>query len=138
MQTVLMAIAVIKRDNQILLRRTDPSRNPYKEPWALFGGRITGSGSLSEELNKELSSRWNMTVRVIDRLWWDEDQKVGHDGEEKHFIYLDVLCELNQTNEPVPANNNEQLQWVGIDQLQDYELNPPTRALLTKLGYTKH
>lgn len=137
MQTVLMVIAVIKRGDQILLRKADPSRTPYKEPWALFGGQITGSGTLSEELNKELQSRWNMVVRVTDHLWWDEDKKVDHDSEEKRFIYLDVLSELEQAVEPFPTNQSEQLQWVKLDDLHSYELNPPTKILLAKLGYVR-
>lgn len=36
MKTVLMAIAVIRQNDQILIRKFDPARNPYKEPWGLF------------------------------------------------------------------------------------------------------
>jgi len=134
MQTVLMAIAVIKKDNKILLRKMDPARNPYKEPWGLFGGRLEGEGTINEQLNRELQERWNMTVTITERLWWDEDQKPDHDGVEKKFIYLDALCELTG-GEPKPVNPNEQLEWVDVDKLKDYDHNPPGVTLLKKLGY---
>lgn len=40
MKTVLRAVAVVKNGDKILLRKMDPARNPYNEPWALFGGRV--------------------------------------------------------------------------------------------------
>ena len=130
-----MVVAVIKRNEQILLRKTDPSRNPYQEPWALFGGQIIGDNALSDEMNNDFRKRWDMSVRIVDRLWWDEDVKSDHDGEEKRFIYLDVLAELNQTYEPSPTNPNEVLEWVNIVDLEAYDLNPPTKTVLSKLGY---
>lgn len=46
----------------------DPAKNPYQEPWALFGGRIDGDGSVTDLLNKELQTRWNFAVRIDERL----------------------------------------------------------------------
>src|SRR5438270_13318475 len=71
MQTVLMAIAVIRKDDQILIRKFDPAKNPYKEPWGLFGGRLEGDGSVVELLNRELQARWNLTVTITDQLACD-------------------------------------------------------------------
>lgn len=129
-----MAIAVIKKDNQILIRKFDPEKNPYKEPWGLFGGRLEGDGTVVELLNKELKERWNMSVRINEQLTWDEDQKVDHDGEEKRFIYLDVLCELSE-GDPKPVNPIEELKWVDIDKLSEYQQVPPGVKLFKKLGY---
>jgi ADP-ribose pyrophosphatase YjhB (NUDIX family) len=134
MKTVLMAIAVVKDGDQLLLRKTDPNRNPYREPWALVGGRLEGDGTVTELLNQELSERWNFTVSIAERLWWDEDIKTDHDGEEKRFIYIDALCVL-AGGEPQPVNQNEEIVWVNVDQLSDYELNPPTAVLLKRRGY---
>lgn len=134
MTTVLMAIAVIKDDGNILLRKFDPARNPYREPWGLFGGRLEGEGSVQDMLNRELQTRWNMTVRITETLGWDEDQKKDHDGEEKRFIYLDAMCEL-AAGEPKPVNPAEELRWVAIKDLPDYDHIPPGVKLFRKLGW---
>jgi ADP-ribose pyrophosphatase YjhB (NUDIX family) len=134
MKTVLMAIAVVRKDDQILIRKFDPAKNPYKEPWGLFGGRLEGEGTVEEQLNRELQERWNMTVTVREQLTWDTDQKVDHDGEEKRFIYLDALCDL-ATGEPSPLNPNEVLKWVPVTELKAYQQVPPGVRLLKKLGY---
>jgi|SRR5215217_3144751 len=136
METVLMAIAVIEDSNRILLRKFDPEKNPYKEPWGLFGGRLEGEGTVVEMLNRELSERWNMTVRITKQLTWDEDRKFDHDGKEKRFLYLDAMCEL-ASGEPNPANPNEELKWVEKDDLVKYQQVPPGIHLFRKLGYLK-
>ncbi|HSX02767.1 MAG TPA: NUDIX domain-containing protein [Candidatus Saccharimonadia bacterium] len=134
MKTVLMAIAVIRQGDRILLRKFDPAKNPYDKPWGLFGGRLEGDGTVVEMLNRELLERWNMTVTISEQLTWDEDQKADHDGEVKRFIYLDALCEL-ASGEPKPVNPNEELKWAAITELASYEHVPPSERLLKKLGY---
>ena len=134
MKTVLMAIAIIRKGDDILIRRFDPAKNPYKEPWGLFGGRLEGDGTVVEMLNRELSERWNMTVTITEQLTWDEDQKHDHDGEEKRFIYLDAMCQL-ATGDPKPINPNEELKWVPIDKLGEYQQVPPGVRLFKKLGW---
>lgn len=134
MKTVLMAIAVVKKDDSILLRKTDPEKNPYDQPWALFGGRIEGEGAVQDSLNTELSARWNFTASITEKLWWDEDVKADHDGEVKRFLYVDALCEISE-GIPAPVNTNEELAWVATNDLAGYDLNPPTKTLMEKLGY---
>lgn len=134
MNTVLMPVAVVKNENNILLRKMDPAKSPYKELWALFGGRVEGDSPIADALNKELSARWNFTVTIMEKLWWNEETKVDHDEQEKRFVYLDVLCGV-ENGVPKPINENEQLVWVPINELKQYDLNPPTRTLLERLGY---
>lgn len=136
MNTLLMAVAVIQSDNKILLRKMDPAKNPYQQPWAIFGGRIEGDGPIIDSLNKELGERWNITVSIKEKLWWNDETKVNHDGVEKRFIYLDVLCDIVD-GVPQPTNPNETLEWVAVNDLVDYDLNPPTKTLLQQLGYIK-
>ena len=130
----MMVIAIIKDGDKILLRKVDPAKNPYKEPWALFGGRLEGDGTANELLNIELKNRWDMIVSIDEKLWWDEEVKADHDGEMKRFIYLDALCSI-ASGSITPSNKNEQLKWVKLSDLHTYQLNPPSITVLTKLDY---
>jgi len=134
MKTVLMAIPIIIKDDKVLLRKFDPARNPYKEPWGGVSGKLEGNGSVEETMNRELKERWNITAKIDKQLSWDEDIKKDHDGETKRFIYLDALCTL-ASGDPHPANPNEELRWVEIDKLAEYELCPPGVISFKKLGY---
>jgi len=132
--TVLMAIAVIKDGNKVLLRKVDPAKNPYSEPWALFGGRIDGDGTVDELINVELKERCDINVSIDEKLWWDEEVKKDHDGETKRFIDLDTLCSIT-SDSVTPVNQNEQLQWVDLSNLSNYSINPPSVIVLKKLSY---
>lgn len=135
MKTVLMPVAVVKDRDKILLRKMDPAKSPYKELWALFGGRIEdNSDTVIDSLNQELASRWNFTVSIVEKLWWDEEAKVDHDGEAKRFIYLDAVCEITG-GQPSPVNSSEVLEWVSVEDLHNYDINPPTKILLQRLEY---
>ena len=134
MKTVLMPVAVIKNEDKVLLRKMDPAKSPYKELWALFGGRVDGGESIVDALNKELLNRWHFTVSITEKLWWNEETKVDHDEAEKRFVYLNVLCSI-AGGEPKPVNENELLVWAPVGELKQYDLNPPPRMLLTRLGY---
>ncbi len=135
MKTVLMPVAVVKNGDKILLRKMDPAKSPYKELWALFGGRIDdSSGNVVDSLNNDLMARWNFNVSIVEKLWWDEETKLDHDGDVKRFIYLDAICEI-AGGEPSPVNSNEVLEWVSIEDLRNYDINPPTKILLQRLEY---
>ena len=112
----------------------DPLKSPYDQLWALFGGRVESESSVDEALNKELMNRWNFSVSIVEKLWWDEEVKVDHDGEEKRFVYLDAICNIAEGN-PDPVNQNETLEWVSVNNLREYAINPPTKTLLTRIGY---
>ena len=129
-----MPVAVVKDGDKVLLRKMDPLKSPYDQLWALFGGRVESESSVDEALNKELMNRWNFSVSIVEKLWWDEEVKVDHDGEEKRFVYLDAICNIAEGN-PDPVNQNETLEWVSVNNLREYAINPPTKTLLTRIGY---
>ena len=129
-----MPIAVVKDGDKVLLRKMDPLKSPYDQLWALFGGRVESESSVNEALNIELMNRWNFSVSIVEKLWWDEEVKVDHDGEEKRFVYLDAICNIAEGN-PDPVNQNETLEWVSVNNLREYAINPPTKTLLTRIGY---
>lgn len=129
-----MPVAVVKDGDKILLRKMDPEKSPYDQLWALFGGRVESESSVNEALNKELMNRWNFSVSIVEKLWWDEEVKVDHDDEEKRFVYLDAICNIAEGS-PHPVNQNETLEWVNVKDLREYDINPPTKTLLTRIGY---
>jgi hypothetical protein len=75
-----------------------------------------------------------MNVSIDEKLWWDEEVKMDHDGETKLFIYLDALCSIT-LGSVTPVNKEEQLEWVELSNLSNYPLNPPSVVVLKKLSY---
>ena len=134
MKTIIMLIAIIRDGDKILLRKFDPSKNPYKEDWGLFGGSV-GDGLLIESANKDFKKRWNMELELTKELWWDSETKIDHDGEEKQFIWLDAECKITEGSPESVGNPNEELRWVHINELSSLDHVPPSKKVLEKMGF---
>lgn len=132
MKTVVMLIAIVRDGDKILLRKFDPDKNPYNEPWGLFGGKVE-QGPVIESANRDFKERWNMELEITKELWWDSETKIDHDGEEKQFIWLDAECRVVNGAPEAVSNPKEELKWVSIDELQNYDHVPPSRNVLEKM-----
>ena len=65
---------------------------------------------------------------------WDTEIKKDLDGVEKHFVYLDVIC--NYTGgDIIVAPGIEKIEWAPVDRLNEYDLVPPSIEVFKKLGY---
>lgn len=136
MQTKILVIGVVKKDNAILLRKKPEGSSPYKETWYLFGGELTPDITPEEVIIQQLKSQAGIDIRVSERIGWDIEIKHDLDGIEKQFIYLNTICEYID-GDFVLAEGIEKLEWVPIEKLGEYDHVPPSRKLLTKLGYMK-
>jgi len=137
MDTTILIIGVVKKSNQVLLQKKPPGSGPYKEPWYLFGGKIElGKETPEEVIQKIIKEQTGIDVKVIQRLGWDTEIKPSGQGEETFYLYLDTLCEYI-SGELKPGINIFHLEWADIDKLSSYELNPPSKKLLKRIGFLK-
>lgn len=137
MNTTILIIGVIKKDNQVLLRKKPPGVGPYKEPWYLFGGKIElGKETPEEVIQRTIKDQTGIEVKVVQRLSWDTEIKPDEQGVETFYLYLDTLCEY-VSGELKPGPNIFHLEWTDIERLKEYELNPPARKLFKRIGYLK-
>ncbi len=136
MQTKILIIAIVQKDDQILLRKKPDGSPPYKETWYLFGGELVAGSTPEEILQDTLKIQTGINIKLVKELGWDTEVKRDHDGVEKIFVYLDTLCEY-VSGDLVPAQGIEKLEWVDVGNLESYNLVPPSRKLFIKLGYIK-
>ena len=130
----ILVIAVVQKNNQILLRKKPDGSPPYKETWYLFGGEFVPNKTPETILQETLKSQTGVDIKLVKKLGWDTEIKKDHDGLEKLFVYLDALCDY-VGGELTPAAGIEKLEWVDRVKLNDYDLVPPSRKLFSKLGY---
>jgi ADP-ribose pyrophosphatase YjhB (NUDIX family) len=136
MEIKILVIGVVKKGNQILLRKKPAGSPPYRETWYLFGGELTAEKTPEIAVQEILKIQAGIEVRLAEKLGWDTEIKKDVDGIEKYFIYLDALCEY-VSGELVPGRGIEKLEWADIDKLDQYDHVPPSKILLRKLGYLK-
>ncbi len=134
MEIKILVIAVVKKDDRILLRKKPQGSLPYKETWYLFGGELIPGLSAEDVLKKTLKEQAGIDIEINKRLSWDIEIKQDHDGREKLFVYLDMLCEY-KGGELLPGEGIERLEWAKLSELSGYDLVPPTRKLFFEIGY---
>ena len=135
MKIKILSIGVVKKDNDILLRKKPDGSPPYKETWYIFGGEVGATETDPDQaLILQVKEQAGITISITDRIGWDTEIKKDHDGEEKLFVYLDSLCGY-VSGELTWGTGIEKLEWVPIDQLSKYDIVPPSVALFKKMGY---
>lgn len=134
MQTKVLIVGVVKKNDTILMRKKPDGSPPYKETWYIFGTEATPGISLDEAIKAEVLSRAGVIIAVKNKISWDTEIKRDLDGVKKFFVYLDVECEY-VGGELQLSEDIEKLEWVKQEDLDLYDIVPPSRVLFEKLGY---
>jgi ADP-ribose pyrophosphatase YjhB (NUDIX family) len=137
MKIKVLVIGVVKKGNKILMRKKPNGSLPYKETWYLFGGELTSTKTPEQVIIDQVKNQAGIEVKVSERLSWDSEVKKDIDGEEKLFIYLDTLCSYVKGDLEVRDDNIEKLEWISINELDNYDIVPPSIKLFKKLGFLK-
>lgn len=134
MQTKVLIIAVIKKDNFVLMRKKPDGSPPYDQTWYLFGAEATPDKSPDEALKEHVKKQAGIDIKIDKKFSWDTEIKNDLDGVEKFFVYLDVICEY-AGGELTLSPGIEKLEWVEVTKLKEYDLVPPSIELFKKLNY---
>lgn len=137
MKTEILVIGVIQNDNLILLRKKPSGSMPYQETWYLFGGSVDENNSDPEKVLKDVvKKQTGIEIELTQKLSWDTEIKPNHKGEKTSYIYLDYLCKYISGNLD-KENGIEELKWVSIEKLAEYDLVPPSVKVFKRLGWIK-
>lgn len=134
MQTKVVIVGVVRKNETILMRKKSAGSPPYTETWYLFGAEVTPNIDPDQAIIEEIRSKSGITVSVESRISWDTEVKKDLDGIEKFFVYLDVECEYVSGDIAV-SEGIERIEWVKLEDLSHYDIVPPSRVLFEKLGY---
>ena len=134
MQIKILVIGIVRRDNQILLRKKPEGSPPYQQTWYLFGGELNGENTPEVAIQQIVKQQAGIDIQLLNQIGWDTETKPDVDGVTKHFIYLDAMCEYIG-GELSAGKGIEKLEWVEIDKLANYDHVPPSLILFNKLGY---
>lgn len=135
MKTIILVIGVIKKGNNILLRKKPDGSPPYKETWYIFGGELNAKSQNPDKVLKDvLKTQAGIKIKPIKHLDWDFEVKPGHDGKKTYYVYVDYLCKY-VSGKLVAGKGIEKLEWVHISKLKSYDLVPPSRKLFRRIGY---
>lgn len=124
---VHVAVGVIRRDQRILLSRRAADAH-QGGLWEFPGGKLEPGESLLEGLARELKEELGITVQAAD---CEPLLKIEHDYGDKQ-VCLDV-CWVNDFAGQPEGCEGQPLQWVSIDQLDNYPLPAANAAIVAAI-----
>ncbi|HCE80610.1 MAG TPA: 8-oxo-dGTP diphosphatase MutT [Thermodesulfobacterium commune] len=127
--TVRVVAGFIEKDGKVLVvkRPTDKKRGGF---WEFPGGKVEAGESLQEALRRELKEELGIEVRVGEVL------------EKIRYIYPDEEIELYllsvAVNRDLDLKESLEVKWVDLQELENLELCPADKVLLSKLTLVKN
>src|SRR5690554_1277172 len=111
--------AVVVKDGKILLvkRRTEPS----KGLWSVPGGKVEQDETLTEAVVREVREETGLEIEV-DGVAGVFELKATVEGlPEFHYTIVDYFAHP-VGGELMPGDDAEEIRWVSLEELDDYEL----------------
>lgn len=126
---VKVVAGFIEKDGKVLVvkRPTDKKRGGF---WEFPGGKVEAGESLQEALRRELKEELGIEVRVGEVL-----EKITHvyPDEEIELYLLSVAV-----NRDLDLKESLEVKWVDLQELENLELCPADKVLLSKLTLVKN
>lgn len=116
---------IIHRNDEILICKRPPHK---KQPllWEFPGGKIEVGETAFQALKRELQEELNIDVKIYDIL-----EQTVHHYEDYSVNLMFINCEIISG---IPKNlEHEEIKWVNILDLSNYEFCPADVEVLEKL-----
>jgi|GEM_PF-247415 len=141
---------ILSSDGKILLGKQNPRiKNDYPDLWQLPGGDIRPDESQHEALRRNVKDELGIDIapylpEFVDGSGHDESERLDKATGKKivdQTIFYTYKVELPVAAASLPnvLNGGDfmQIAWSEVQGLGNYQLNPPTVVLFTKLGYLR-
>ena len=130
-----LVIAIVERDDVVLMRQKPEGSSPYKETWYSFGCDRIPNQDDRTNIKNYLKDTIGIDVEVDNQSITPAFEiKEDHDGVEKNFIYINLICKYLSGIPKVPQGAIR-VEWIPKDKLSEYDIVPPSVKLLKDLGY---
>ena len=117
---------ICRPDGRILLIQT----HKWRDTWGVPGGKVEYGETIEAALEREVLEETSLTLTQI---YWGPVQEAVMSPEfykDAHFILLNFIA-LTADTEVTLNDEAQQYVWVTPEDALSFELNTPTRVLLT-------
>lgn len=130
-------VAVITRDNKVLLGRKPKNVGPYPNTWVIPGGGINfGEETVEEALNREIKEECGIKVQNIKPLIFMTDNEPDKHGIPTYFVHLVYTAEY-ASGEVKAGDDIAGLKWIPIKDIPEITVARPSVTTFRKLGWLK-
>lgn len=124
--------ALVRRNNELLLVKR--KKKPWKDYWAIPGGKIKFGESLEEAVKREVREETGIDIKVI-RLLGVQTVIIKKNGKiVDHFLLIDFEAYPLENELKPNTEEIDEVRWVKFSELEKYRLSSPTLKILKKFG----
>jgi 8-oxo-dGTP diphosphatase len=119
---------VLSRGDQILLGKRSAYRTFYPGVWDIVGGHRREGETPEQTLARELTEELGIVPVEYRLLAIIQEPKPEVDGEGSYYVYL--VTKWNGIPRNLREDEHSELAWVGLDEVDRFELALPSYATL--------
>ncbi len=122
--------AIILRQGKLLLEKR--GNEPAKGQWTIPGGVVEVGESLEDAVLRETEEETGLKgekpelIDVVDQVHLDREGKI-----EYHYVIIDYVVRV-RGGEPKASSDAEDVRWVPLSEVEDYDLTPSFRRFFMK------
>jgi 8-oxo-dGTP pyrophosphatase MutT (NUDIX family) len=104
----------VKKGNKILLAKSDK----WSDTWVLPGGHIEPGESILKSCERETEEELGLKLEAIEIINWGEAILKKEFYRSAHFIYFDVLFEIEEGEDVVKLQESElsEYDWFTVEE----------------------
>lgn len=138
---------IFSKDGKLLMGMKDPEDGGvYADCWHIPGGGVDEGETQEQALRREVLEEVGIdivdcTVTLADDQGSGETEKTLRDTGEKvmcHMKFYVYRVDVDKNADEIETKLNDdlvRLEWVELDNINDYKLTPPSVTLFKRLGY---
>ena len=121
-----IGVACIFRDKKVLIQ-TRPKGKSFAGKWEFPGGKIEEGERARDCTARKIKEELGAKIKVGSMFF-----KNVHHFDTVVLVLLFYKCKLIDQEEPRPQENQE-IQWISVDQFKDFKFLPTNKKILNKL-----
>mgnify|MGYP001596331389 FL=1 len=142
----IVGIVVVSKDGKILHGIQNPETSAHPDCWLIPGGGMNDGESKEDAMIRELKEETGLDISAY-ALEFLGNSRTASFEKTLRTTGERVLCDMTLYDFRVmiplqsddiavhPSDDLIECKWIGIEELQNFKLPPPSIELFRKLGY---
>jgi molecular chaperone GrpE (heat shock protein) len=119
---------IINPEGKILLAKS----KKWNKKYTVFGGHVEDRETLEDAVIRETKEEAGIDVKIISPLGFGESISEKDCYREKHFVFMDFLCEFDGSDEEIKLNGEYEndFKWFSLEEALRLESPSGTKRLV--------
>ncbi|MFA6047853.1 MAG: nucleotide exchange factor GrpE [Parcubacteria group bacterium] len=130
----IVGALIMDDEGKIFLAKSHKWKGKYTIP----GGHVEMLEKIKEAVEREVKEETNLDVEMVDYIGAEESINNKGFHEERHFIFIDILCVLKGGKDDLKLNDEFDGEFVWIDPKKSVELDLAEGAKKIVENYLKY